>query len=246
MAAPQELALPIDPKTMMLTQEGQSTLPYYALPTAGYLTHLIPGLNVDLKAFIGVWEGTTKVRGNSGFQQVSLRIECGSLVNDSSIYSTLTVVTPVDRIREIWAIEEGRQGIKFKQTLKVPGSVITSQLSGIELITSTSDAKIREPYLSFSLHEWLEYPNIDQVEKPDQFPILTANDVYFDRTLSGNFPDLGDAMAIPNDLRELILKAEFGIASAELRSRITQRVPVELSKIGRSYTSSYRVHDPTV
>lgn len=235
-----ESPLPIDPETGVLNQEAQATLPNNALLSAGYLARLIPGLDVDIRTFIGVWEGTTRAVGLSGPQSVSLRIECGTLVHDLMIRSVVTVVTPQDRIRETWVIQEGRDGIEYAQGLKVPGSVLMPILKDVEYNTSVSDAKIRHPRLAFTLYQ-TEYPNLGQIETLSQLPIFTDGNTILDRSRTDSFPDDSDAFTIPNNLRRLILAAESGIATSELRSRITRRVPAKLDMVG-SGLFTYQVH----
>lgn len=222
-----ELAPQINPATALITQEEFSKLHRNTLPTTGFLAHVIPGLDVDLEHLIGVWEGTTKVRGYSGReQQALLRIECGNRFSPSLVESSITIVTMADRRRERWVIEEFPDSVGFTQEMDVLGSVVSGTLAHeLNLDQNHGDT----PGISVSFDS--DNPT-ERFERPSQLPLRLSEDVD-SFNISGYNEQLEEYWRdVLLELKYLIQRADSGIAVPEIRSKLTQRIPIPLEHLG--------------
>lgn len=232
-----ELGGNINPATGFLIKSELMKLPVYAMPTAGYLSRVIPGLDVDLEHFVGVWEGKTTVMVTPKiFDDAKLRIECGSEVTSQMIKSTITIISALDRIRETWVIRESKEEIDLNQKLEVVQSMTSRSVS-----RHLGDFTLpNRPGVKFLLGPRPEDKNplIRTVKKPSDLPVLTSEQTGYNPNEALKKNVNVNARDIWNDLRGVIVRAKSGISSPELRSQITERNPIPLSDIWQSNLNS--------
>ena len=219
----------INPNTATLTKKEWGKLPDNALPTAGYLSRIIPGLDVELKRFIGVWEGITKIKSVSGkIQDVNLRIECGTHVSSRNFESNITVVTSSDRIREKWIIEESKNEIELSQILTPPLSVFSSALYLYdEEIGSNENPRI----IYYLGNDKDDHNNVlEGIKRPSQLTLFTSSDIGIKSV--DNIPPQSDPYQLMTDIRRLLFQIQSGVASPEIRSQITERASSPIYSIG--------------
>lgn len=231
MLATAEAVRSVNPQTALLLKKDLTPLLVHpqTLPTTGFLAHIIPGLNVNLRQFIGVWEGETTVRGTSKESQPAIiRIELGREFSPYAIKSSIDIVGLVDRRRERWIINEvfNVSGSAYHASFTLEMGFVggmTSKKLGKEFATGSETIGIR---LNFSE----PLPNKESIAKPGQLPLHTTEDTSY-RFYSG-FHSADDSALTLLDLRDSIIMATLGIAAPEIRSRLTTRTPIALECIG--------------
>src|SRR3989344_5982360 len=223
----------INPNTATLNRKKWDKLPVNALPTAGYLSRIIPGLDVELEHFIGVWEGITKIKSvSSKVQEVNLRIECGTYVSSRNFESSITVVTSSDRIREKWIIEESVDEIELSQILIPPRNVFSSALYLYDEEIETNE----NPRIVYYLGNDKDANNnvLEGIKRPSQLTLFTSNDIGIKSV--DNIPPQSDPRNLMTDIRSLLFQIQSGVASPEIRSQITERVSSHNYTTGRLTT----------
>lgn len=228
-AATPEVARSVNPATALLIEKKLSPLLVHpqTLPTTGFLAYVIPGLDVDLEHFVGVWEGETEVgRVSGGLQPAIVRIELGRTVSEYHIESSIEIVGLVDRGRERWTIKEmSSNDSSYRAYMELKMGFVGGMSSGQLGEEFTLDCEKYGLSLAFSE----PFLSMKDVKKPSQLPLHTTNNTSYGFTRISHTADKAGLILL--DLRDTILRAGSGIAAPEIRSRVTERTPKSLVSI---------------